>query len=51
VVQDAEAYQALLDRVEVIEGTQRGLTDAKAGCTKPARQLFGRLRRKYRAPR
>ena len=24
VVQDAEAYQALLDRVEAIEGIQRG---------------------------
>jgi prevent-host-death family protein len=31
VVQDAEAYQALLDRVEAIEGIQRGLADVKAG--------------------
>jgi hypothetical protein len=30
VVQDAEAYQALLDRVEAIEGIQRGLADVKA---------------------
>jgi PHD/YefM family antitoxin component YafN of YafNO toxin-antitoxin module len=35
VVQDAEAYQALLDRVEAIEG-QRGLADVKAGRTKAA---------------
>ncbi len=29
VVQDAEAYQALLDRVETIEGIQRGLADVQ----------------------
>ncbi len=29
VVQDAVAYQALLDRVEAIEGIQRGLEDVK----------------------
>jgi len=46
VVQDAEAYQALLDRVEAIEGIQRGLADVNAGRTKPARQVFDRLRSK-----
>jgi len=51
VVQDAEAYQALLDRVEAIEGIQRGLADVKAGRTKPARQAFDRLRRKHSIPR
>ena len=51
VVQDAEAYQALLDRVETIEGIQRGLTDVKAGRTTPARQVFARLRRKHGIPR
>ena len=51
VVQDAEAYQTLLDRVETIEGIQRGLADGKAGCTKPARQVFDRLRRKHAIPR
>ena len=45
VVQDAEAYQALLDRVEAIEAIQRGLADVKAGRTRPARQVFDRLRR------
>jgi len=50
VVQDAGAYQALLDRVEAIEGIQRGLSDVKDGRTKPARQMFDRLRRK-RKPR
>jgi prevent-host-death family protein len=51
VVQDAEAYQALLDRVEAIEGIQRGLADIKAGRTKRARQVFTRLRRKHGVPR
>ena len=51
VVQDAAAYQALLDRVETIEGIQRGLADVKAGRTKPARQVFARLRRKHGIPR
>jgi len=51
VVQDAEAYQALLDRVEAVEGIQRGLADVKAGRTRPARQAFARLRRKHGIPR
>ncbi|MDH4066864.1 MAG: type II toxin-antitoxin system Phd/YefM family antitoxin [Acidobacteriota bacterium] len=50
VVQDAAAYQALLDRVETIEGLRRGLADVKAGRTKPAKQVFGRLRRKHGIP-
>ena len=51
IVQDAAAYQALLDRVEAIEGIQRGLADVKAGRTKPARKVFDRLRRKHGIPR
>lgn len=51
VVQDAAAYQALLDRVETIEGIQRGLEDAKAGRTKPAQQVLERLRRRHGIPR
>ena len=51
VVQDAAAYQALLDRVEAIEGIQQGLADVKAGRSKPARQVFARLRRKHGIPR
>jgi len=51
VVQDAEAYQQLLDRVETIEALQRGLADVKAGRTKPAREAFDRLRRKHGIPR
>jgi len=51
VVQDAAAYQALLDRVAIVEGIQRGLGDVKAGRMKPARQVFDRLRRKHGVPR
>ena len=51
VVQDAEAYQDLLDRVETIEALQRGFADVKAGRTKPAREVFERLRRKHGVPR
>lgn len=51
VVQDAAAYQALLDRVDTIEGIQRGLADVKAGRTRPAKQVFDRLRRRHRIPR
>ena len=51
VVQDAEAYQALLDRAEAIEGIRRGLADVKAGRTKAARRVFAGLRRKHGIPR
>ncbi len=51
VVQDAEAYQELLERVETLEGIQRGLADVKAGRRKPAREVFNRLRRKHGIPR
>lgn len=50
VVQDAAGYQALLDRVEAIEPIREGLADLKAGGTKPARQVFTRLRRKHGVP-
>jgi prevent-host-death family protein len=51
VVQDAEAHQELLERVKTIEGIQRGLADVKAGGTKPAPEVFSRLRRKHGIPR
>lgn len=51
VVQDAEAYQQLLDRVETVEALQRGLADVKAGRTKPAREVLGRMRRNHGIPR
>jgi PHD/YefM family antitoxin component YafN of YafNO toxin-antitoxin module len=53
VVQDAEAYQQLLElaeRVKVIEGIRRGLEDVKAGRTQPAEEAFKELRLKYDIP-
>ena len=47
VVQDAEAYQVLRDRVGAIEGILRGLADLKAGRTNPAREVFDWVRRKH----
>ena len=41
----------LLERMETIEGIQRGLADVRAGRTKPAREVFNRLRRKHAIPR
>jgi prevent-host-death family protein len=43
VVQDAEAYQRLLDiaaRVDVEEGIRQGLEDAKKGKIRPAKEFF-----------
>jgi prevent-host-death family protein len=43
VVQDAEAYQRLLDiaaRVDAEEGIRQGLEDAKKGKIRPAKEFF-----------
>jgi prevent-host-death family protein len=43
VVQDAEAYQRLLDiaaRADAEEGIRQGLEDARKGKARPARQFF-----------
>jgi prevent-host-death family protein len=43
VVQDAEAYQRLLDvaaRADAVEGIRQGLEDVKKGKTRPAKQFF-----------
>jgi prevent-host-death family protein len=43
VVQDAEAYQRLLDiaaTVHAEEGIRQGLEDAKKGKTRPAKEFF-----------
>ena len=43
VVQDAEAYQRLLDiaaRVDAEEGIRQGMEDAKKGKTRPAKEFF-----------
>ena len=54
VVQDAEAYQRLLelaDRADTEEGIRKGLDDVAHGRTRPAREVFDQLRRKYGIPR
>jgi prevent-host-death family protein len=43
IVQDAEAYQRLLDiaaRADAKEGIRQGLEDARQGRTQPVRQFF-----------
>ena len=50
VVQDADAYQKLLqavDRAEALEGIRRGLDDVKAGRTRPLADAIGALARRY----
>lgn len=50
VVQDAEAYQRLLDlaaKSDVVEAIRQGLDDAARGRVRPARQVFEEMRRRY----
>jgi prevent-host-death family protein len=54
VVQDAEAYQRLLDlaaRADEAEGIRQGLEDVAHGRTRPARAFFEEFRRKHGIPR
>jgi prevent-host-death family protein len=54
VVQDAEAYQRLLDlaaRADGEEGIRQGLDDVAQGRTRPAREVFDEIRRKHGIPR
>jgi len=54
VVQDAEAYQRLLDvaaGADAAEGIRQGLDDVARGRTRPAREVFDRIRRKHDIPR
>jgi prevent-host-death family protein len=49
VVQDAEAYQRLLDiaaRADEAEGIRQGLEDVKKGRVRPARDVLKEIRRK-----
>ena len=50
IVQDAEAYQRLLDlaaRVDAEEGIRQGLDDVAHGRKAPANEAFDRIRRKH----
>lgn len=54
IVQDAEAYQRLLDvaaRADAEEGIRQGLDDVAHGRTLPARAAFNQIRRKHDIPR
>ena len=54
IVQDAQAYQRLLDiaaKADAEEGIRQGLDDVARGCTRPAREVFDEIRRKYDIPR
>ena len=54
IVQDAEAYQRLLDiaaRVDAGEGIRQGLEDVARGRTRPAKEAFDAIRRKHEIPR
>src|ERR1700735_3850609 len=54
IVQDAEAYQRLLDiaaRADVYEAIRQGLDDIDHGRTRPAREVLDELRRRYGIPR
>ena len=54
IVQDAEAYQRLLDVAASAngeEGIRQGLDDAAHGRTRPAKEVFDEIRRKHDIPR
>jgi prevent-host-death family protein len=54
VVQDAEAYQHLLDiaaQADAAEGIRQGLEDVEEGRTRPAREVFEEIRAEYGIPR
>jgi prevent-host-death family protein len=50
IVQDAEAYQRLLDiaaLVDVEEGIRQGVEDVARGRTRSAKEVFDEIRRKH----
>ena len=50
VIQDAEAYQAILDEVEhvrFIQGVRQGLREAELGLGIPAEEVFAELNARY----
>jgi prevent-host-death family protein len=54
VVQDAEAYQQLLDlaaEANAGEGIRQGLEDLRSGRTRPVSAVFDAIRRDYGIPR
>jgi prevent-host-death family protein len=54
IVQDAEAYQRLLDiaaRVSAEEGIRQGLEDARKGKIRPAKEFFDEFEARHDIPR
>jgi len=54
VVQDAEAYQRLLDiaaEADAREGIRQGIEDMRKGRSGPARKVFDEIRRGHDIPR
>jgi PHD/YefM family antitoxin component YafN of YafNO toxin-antitoxin module len=54
VVQDAESYQLMLDRLhhmETIAAIQEGMASAERGELKPAAQVLDEMRARYGLPR
>jgi prevent-host-death family protein len=54
VVQDAAAYQKLLDlidRAEAVAGIKHGLESMRSGEGKPAREFMEEVRKKHKIPR
>ena len=54
IVQDAEAYQHLLDiaaQADVQEAIRQGLADKASGRTRSAREVFEDIRKRYAIPR
>jgi prevent-host-death family protein len=54
VVQDAEAYQRLLDiaaKADAVEGIRQGLEDDRKGRTRAAREVFDEIRAEHGIPR
>jgi PHD/YefM family antitoxin component YafN of YafNO toxin-antitoxin module len=54
IVQDARAYQKLLDildQAEAIEGVRRGLASMERGAGRPADEVFDAIRKRHKIPR
>jgi prevent-host-death family protein len=54
IVQDAEAYQRLLDiasSAQAEEGIRQGLDDVAQGRTRPAKAVFDEIRHRHGIPR
>ena len=54
IVQDARAYQKLLDlldQAEAVEGIRRGLASMKLGSGRTADEVFDAIRKKHKIPR